>query len=145
MLRLRRGLTIANKSFETNRIRNIQSSNSKFLDCIRTIPQIRRQPKHELNGERIQRVLELLRFVTFHCVKNRRNRYLLSVHYRFTGRTPAGSAVRIKKKSPKGKIVLKKKETKQKKKIGTKKQEKASPGVEPGLSECASNSLTTAP
>ena len=34
MLRLRRGLTIANKSSESNRIRNIQSSNSKLLDCI---------------------------------------------------------------------------------------------------------------
>ena len=86
MLRLRRGLTIANKSFESNRIRNIPSSSSKLLDCIRTIPQIRRKPKHELNGERIQRVLELLRFVIFHCVKNRRNRYLLSDLYRFTGR-----------------------------------------------------------
>ena len=128
MLRLRRGLTIANKSFETNRIRNIQSSNSKFLDCIRTIPQIRRQPKHELNGERIQRVLELLRFVTFHCVKNRRNRYLLSVHYRFTGRTPAGSAVRIKKKSPKGKIVFKKKRDQTEKKNRYKETGKSVPG-----------------
>ena len=52
MLRLRRGLTIANKSSESNRIRNLQSSNSKLLDYIRTIPQIRRKPKHELNGER---------------------------------------------------------------------------------------------
>ena len=72
MLRLRRGLTIANKSSESNRIRNIESSNSKLFDCIRTIPQIRRKPKHELNGERIQRILELLKFF---CVENRRNRY----------------------------------------------------------------------
>ena len=62
VLRLRRGLTIANKSSESNRIRNIESSNSKLFDCIRTIPQIRRKPKHELNGERIQRILELLKF-----------------------------------------------------------------------------------
>ena len=38
-----------------------------------------------------------------------------------------------------------KKETKQEKKNGTKKQKTASPGVEPGLSARASNSLTTAP
>ena len=37
MPRLRRGLIIANKSSESNRIRNVQSSNSKFLDCILTI------------------------------------------------------------------------------------------------------------
>ena len=86
VLRLRRGLTIANKSSESNRIRNIESSNSKLFDCIRTIPQIRRKPNHELNGERIQRVFELLCFVIFHCVKNRSNRYLLSDLYRFTGR-----------------------------------------------------------
>ena len=43
-----------------------------------------------------------------------------------------------------GKIVLKK-ETKEKKETGTKKQKMASAGVEPGLSACASNSLTTAP
>ena len=79
-LRLRRGLTTANKSSESNRI---QSSSSKLFDCIRTIPQIRRKPKHELNGERIQRILELLKFF---CVENRRNRYLLSDHHRFTGR-----------------------------------------------------------
>ena len=78
MLRLRRGLTIANKSFESNRRRNTQSSRSKSLDCIRTIPQIRRKPNHELNGERIQKVFELLCFVIFHCVKNRSKRYLLS-------------------------------------------------------------------
>ena len=83
VLRLRRGLTIANKSSESNRIRNIESSNSKLFDCIRTIPQIRRKAKHELNGERIQRVLELLKFF---CVENRRNRYLLSDHHRLTGR-----------------------------------------------------------
>ena len=83
VLRLRRGLTIANKSSESNRIRNIQSSNSKLFDCIRTIPQIRRKPKHELNGERIRRILELL---TFFCLENRRNRYLLYYHHRFAGR-----------------------------------------------------------
>ena len=83
VLRLRRGLTIANKSSESNRIRNIESSNSKLFDCIRTIPQIRRKPKHELNGERIQRILELLKFF---CLENRGNRYLLSDHHRFTGR-----------------------------------------------------------
>ena len=38
-----------------------------------------------------------------------------------------------------------KKETKQEKKNGTKKQKTASPGVEPGLSAHASNSLTTVP
>ena len=38
-----------------------------------------------------------------------------------------------------------KKETKQENKNGTKKQKTASPGVEPGLSARASNSLTTAP
>ena len=50
-----------------------------------------------------------------------------------------------KEKRPKGKIVLKK-ETKQetKKRNGTKKEKTASPGVEPGLSARASNSLTTA-
>ena len=83
VLRLRRGLTIANKSSESNRIRNIQSSSSKLLDCIRTIPQIRRRSKHELNGERIQRILELLKFF---CLENRGNRYQLSDHHRFTGR-----------------------------------------------------------
>ena len=35
------------------------------------------------NGERIQRILELLKFF---CVENRRNRFLLSDHHRFTGR-----------------------------------------------------------
>ena len=83
VLKLRSGLTIVNKSSESNRIRSIQSSNSKLFDCIGTILQIRRKPKHELNGERIQWVLELLKFF---CVKNRRNRYLLSDHHRFTGR-----------------------------------------------------------
>ena len=39
-------------------------------------------------GERIQRVLELLRSVKFPCVKNRRNRYSLSDPYSFTGRKP---------------------------------------------------------
>ena len=84
VLRLRRGLTIVNKSSESNRIRNIESSNSKLFDCIRTIPQIRRKPKHELNGERIQRILEL--FPKFFGLENRRNRYLLSDHHCFTGR-----------------------------------------------------------
>ena len=37
MLRLRRGLTVANKSSETGHAIYIQSSNSKLLDCIRTI------------------------------------------------------------------------------------------------------------
>ena len=46
------------------------------------------------------------------------------------------------KKRPKGKIVLKRDQTEKK---GTKKQKTASPGVEPGLSASASNSLTTAP
>ena len=82
VLRLRRG-PFANKSSESNRIRNIGSSNSKLFDCIRTIPQIRRKRKHELNGERIQRSLELLKFF---CLENRGNRYLLSDHHRFTGR-----------------------------------------------------------
>ena len=35
------------------------------------------------NGERIQRILELLKFF---WVENRRNRFLLSDHHRFTGR-----------------------------------------------------------
>ena len=52
--------------------------------------------------------------------------------------------MRIKKKRPKGKIVLKKRPNR-KKKNGTKKQKTASPGVEPGLSAHASNSLTTVP
>ena len=82
VLRLRRG-PFANKSSESNRIRNIESSNSKLFDWIRTIPQIRRKPKHELNGERIQRILELLKFF---CVENRRNRFLLSDLHRFPGR-----------------------------------------------------------
>ena len=50
-----------------------------------------------------------------------------------------------KDKRLKGKIVLKKETKQDKKKNGTKKQETASPGVEPGLSARASNSLTTAP
>ena len=50
---------------------------------------------------------------------------------------------RIKKKRPKGKIVLKKKTNREKN--GTRKQKAASPGVEPGLSARARNSLTTAP
>ena len=37
------------------------------------------KPKHELNGERIQRVLGLF---SFHCMENRRNRCLLSDHHR---------------------------------------------------------------
>ena len=41
MLRLRRG--IVNKRSDSNSILNIQSSSSKFLDCIRTVPQIRRK------------------------------------------------------------------------------------------------------
>ena len=86
VLKLRRGLTIVNKSSDSNSIRNIQSSNSKLLDCMCTIPQIRLKTQHELNGERIQRVLELLYSVKFHRVENRRNRYLLYVPYRFTGR-----------------------------------------------------------
>ena len=55
---------------------------------------------------------------------------------------------------PKGKIVFKtgqekkngqNKKQEKKKKNGTKKQKASSPGVEPGLSARASNSLTTAP
>ena len=38
VLWLRRGLTIVNKRSDSNSIPNIQSSNSKFLDCISTIP-----------------------------------------------------------------------------------------------------------
>ena len=49
-----------------------------YLTALFTIPQIHRKAKHELNGERIQWILELLRSVKFHCVKNRRNRYSLS-------------------------------------------------------------------
>ena len=49
-----------------------------------------------------------------------------------------------KEKRPKGKIVLKKKRP-NRKINGTKKQKTASPGVEPGLSARASNSLTNEP
>ena len=49
-----------------------------------------------------------------------------------------------KEKRPKGKIVLKKIDQAGKKN-GTKKQKAASPGIEPGLSAHARNSLTTAP
>jgi len=73
------------KSSESTRIRKIQSSNCNLLDCVRVIPQIRRRNKHELNDERIQRVLELCLSVIFQCVEYRKNRYLLSVHHRFTG------------------------------------------------------------
>ena len=48
-----------------------------------------------------------------------------------------------KEKRAKGKIVLKKKPNKGRKN-GTKKQKAASPGVQPGLSARARNSLTTA-
>ena len=57
-----------------------------YLTALFTIPQIHRKAKHELNRERIQWILELLRSVKFHCVKNRRNRYSLSDLCRFTGR-----------------------------------------------------------
>ena len=40
--RLRRGLTVVNKISDSNNIRNIQSSNSKFLDYMCTIPLVRR-------------------------------------------------------------------------------------------------------
>ena len=43
MLRLRRGLTIVDKSSESSRIRKIQSSNWNLLACVRAIPQIRRK------------------------------------------------------------------------------------------------------
>ena len=56
----------------------------------------------------------------------------------------AGSAKRIKKKRPEGKIEFKKIDQTGKKN-GKKKQKAASPGVEPGLSARARNSLTTAP
>ena len=49
-----------------------------------------------------------------------------------------------KEKRPKGKLVVKKRDQTEKKN-GTKKQKRASPGVEPGLSARASNSLTNAP
>ena len=49
------------------------------------------------------------------------------------------------KKKAKGKIVLKKRDQTGNKKDGTKKQKTASPGVEPGLSARARNSLTSAP
>ena len=38
MLWLRKELTIVNKSSDPNNIPNIQSSNSKFLDCIGATP-----------------------------------------------------------------------------------------------------------
>ena len=50
-----------------------------------------------------------------------------------------------KEKRPKGKIVFLKKNRPNRKKNGTKKQKTASPGVKPGLSARARNSLTTAP
>ena len=54
--------------------------------------------------------------------------------------------MRIKKKRPKGKTVLKKRPNKiEEKKKRYEETETASPGVEPGLSAGASNSLTTTP
>ena len=56
--------------------------------------------------------------------------------------------MRIKKKRPKGKTVLKKRPNKieeKKKRYEETETETASPGVEPGLSAGASNSLTTTP
>ena len=50
-----------------------------------------------------------------------------------------------KEKKAKRKNNVKKERPNRKKKKGLKKQETASPGVEPGLSARASNSLTTAP
>ena len=49
------------------------------------------------------------------------------------------------KKTKRKNSVKKRDQTEKKKKNGTKKQKTASPGVEPGLSARASNSLTTAP
>ena len=50
-----------------------------------------------------------------------------------------------KEKKTKRKNSVKKKRPNRKKKNGKKKQKTASPGVEPGLSSRATNSLTTAP
>ena len=50
-----------------------------------------------------------------------------------------------KGKRAKSKNSVKKTKSKQKKKKGTKKQKTASLGVEPSLSACVSNSLTTEP
>ena len=50
-----------------------------------------------------------------------------------------------KEKKAKRKNSVKKETKQEKKKNGTKKQKTASPGVEPGLSAHASNSLTTVP
>ena len=45
-----------------------------------------RKAKHELNGERIKRVLELLHFVQFQSLLNRSNRCLLSDPSCYSGR-----------------------------------------------------------
>ena len=87
MLWLRRGLAIVNKSSATQTAYAVYRAviQSYLTACVRFRRYVEKL-QHELNGERIQRVFELLRSVKFHSVENRRNRYLLSDLYRFTGR-----------------------------------------------------------
>ena len=82
MLWLRRGLTIVNKrsdsAYPIYRV-VIQRFLTVYVKFRRYVPEL----SMNCNGERIQRILELLKFF---WVENRRNRFLLSDHHRFTGR-----------------------------------------------------------